>query len=174
MTTSDIIKSLRKRRNITQEQLAEALSVERSSVGKYETGTMPSADVLIRIADYFDVSVDYILCHDDCSASFANRLRKIRNESHISQIALAEALSISQQAVAKWESGKSTPNPETVKRISNIMHVSTDYLLGNDTISDSQMSSKIWGNEIEPTKEMWQELYDYAEYIKFKHRGNQE
>lgn len=174
MTTSDIIKSLRKRKNITQVQLAEALSVERSSVGKYETGTMPSADVLIRIADYFDVSVDYILCRDDYNASFANRLRKIRNESHISQIALAEALSISQQAVAKWESGKSTPNPETVKRIANIMHVSTDYLLGNDTLSDSQIINKIWGDEFEPTKEMWQELYDYAEYIKFKHRGNQE
>lgn len=54
------------------------------------------------------------------------------------------------------------------------MHVSTDYLLGNDILSDSQIINKIWGDEFEPTKEMWQELYDYAEYIKFKHRGNQE
>ena len=55
------IKSLRKQYGITQESLASSISVERSSVGKYETGTVPSLDVLIRISKYFDVSLDYLI-----------------------------------------------------------------------------------------------------------------
>lgn len=58
------LKELRARDKITQEALAEALSVERSSIGKYESPTKPVTpppDVLLRIADYFHVSTDYLL-----------------------------------------------------------------------------------------------------------------
>lgn len=57
------LKQLRKERGLTQEQLAEVLSVERSSIGKYEgkSGVMPSDDVKKRMAEYFDVSFDYLM-----------------------------------------------------------------------------------------------------------------
>lgn len=57
------LKTLRKERGLTQEQLAEKIRVERSSVGKYEGKgkTIPSDDVKQRIAEFFDVSVDYLL-----------------------------------------------------------------------------------------------------------------
>ncbi len=58
------LKELRKVNKITQEQLAEIIGVERSSVGKYESPTkpvIPSPDIITRIADYFNVSVDYLL-----------------------------------------------------------------------------------------------------------------
>jgi transcriptional regulator with XRE-family HTH domain len=57
------LKELRKQRNITQEQLAEAIGVERSSIGKYEgkQGITPSVDVIKAIADYFNVTTDYLL-----------------------------------------------------------------------------------------------------------------
>lgn len=55
------LKALRKDKKITQEQLAAMINVERSTVGKYETGVMPSMDVLQRIASFFDVSVDYLI-----------------------------------------------------------------------------------------------------------------
>ena len=42
--------------------MAEALQIEKSSISKYEsTLVMPSYDLMIRIADYFCVSVDYLL-----------------------------------------------------------------------------------------------------------------
>lgn len=44
---------------------------------------------------------------------------------------LAEYLFVSQQTVAKWETDKATPNPETITKISETLNVSTDYLLGN-------------------------------------------
>jgi len=58
-----VLKELRSKHNITQEQLAAAIGVERSSIGKYEgnQSVMPSVDVLKAIADYFNVTTDYLL-----------------------------------------------------------------------------------------------------------------
>ena len=61
MTISERLKFLRKQRKITQEELAKSINVERSSVGKYETGTTPSMEILVRISNYFGVSVDFLL-----------------------------------------------------------------------------------------------------------------
>ena len=60
------LKELRKRDRITQIQLAEAVGVERSSIGKYEgnQNVVPSIDVLQSIADYFHVTTDYLLGRD--------------------------------------------------------------------------------------------------------------
>ena len=57
------LKELRRMHRITQEELATAIGVERSSIGKYEGrhGVVPSLEVLISIADYFSVSTDYLL-----------------------------------------------------------------------------------------------------------------
>ena len=58
-----ILKELRAQHSITQEQLAAAIGVERSSIGKYEgnQNVIPSVDVLKAIADYFNVTTDYLL-----------------------------------------------------------------------------------------------------------------
>lgn len=66
---SERLKRLRKERGITQEQLAAIIGVERSSIGKYEgkSQIIPSDDVKYRIAEYFGVSVDYLLGYTDVS-----------------------------------------------------------------------------------------------------------
>lgn len=62
MEFSEILKNLRKKNKLTQEQLAKIIGVERSSIGKYEsTNTIPSNDTLLRIAEYFEVTTDYLL-----------------------------------------------------------------------------------------------------------------
>lgn len=61
---------------------------------------------------------------------FNERLRKARNAFGISQKDLAKRLFISQQAYAKYETGASTPNPETLAAIAKEINVSVDYLLG--------------------------------------------
>jgi len=57
------LKVLRAGHSITQEQLAQAIGVERSSIGKYEgnQNIMPSVEILVSIADYFGVTTDYLL-----------------------------------------------------------------------------------------------------------------
>lgn len=61
---------------------------------------------------------------------FAQRLKTLRKERRISQSALATQLNLTQQAVGKWEAGKSTPDPQTLKKIADILEVSADELLG--------------------------------------------
>lgn len=61
---------------------------------------------------------------------FAEKLKYYRNKKGLSQKKLAELLFVSQQAVAKWEIGTASPNPETLKKIADILEISTTDLLG--------------------------------------------
>ncbi len=56
------LKELRKKRNISQLKLALDLSMNQNTIIRYETGER-EADykTLIKIADYFNVSIDYLL-----------------------------------------------------------------------------------------------------------------
>ena len=56
------LKELRKEKGITQEQFAEILGVSGRTVSRWETGSnMPDLDVLIQIADYYDVEIREML-----------------------------------------------------------------------------------------------------------------
>ncbi len=58
----DKIKTLRTSNNMLQQDLANALSVSKSTVAMWETNKrIPDASMLVKIAEYFDVSVDYLL-----------------------------------------------------------------------------------------------------------------
>ena len=59
----DRLRKLRREADMTQGELAKILGVVYSAVGKYERfpDAYPSIDVLIKIADYFKVSIDYLL-----------------------------------------------------------------------------------------------------------------
>ncbi len=56
------IKSLRKKENLTQKQLAEKIGVSQRMIGYYESEErFPPHDVLTKLADCFSVSADYLL-----------------------------------------------------------------------------------------------------------------
>ncbi len=62
---SNNFKTMRKQRSLTQEQIAETLGVSCQAVSKWETNSSyPDISLLPIIADYFGVSVDYLLGHD--------------------------------------------------------------------------------------------------------------
>lgn len=63
---------------------------------------------------------------------FSERLKALRKECGISQRALAQRLGVSQQAVAKWEAASSTPGPNALATIADVLGVSSDYLLGRE------------------------------------------
>lgn len=60
------LKELRKKHNISQLKLAMDLQLNQNAISRYETGVR-EADyaTLIKIADYFDVSIDYLLERTD-------------------------------------------------------------------------------------------------------------
>lgn len=56
------IRQLRSERGINQKELGDAVGVSKQSVSNWENGNiMPSVDLLIRLADVFGVSTDYLL-----------------------------------------------------------------------------------------------------------------
>ncbi|MFW2901162.1 helix-turn-helix domain-containing protein [Carnobacterium maltaromaticum] len=56
------IRSIREDNDVTQQKMAELLNVSQNTYSQYETGKIEwTASTLIKIADYFDVSVDYLL-----------------------------------------------------------------------------------------------------------------
>lgn len=60
------LKELRKKRNISQLKLAMDLQLNQNTISRYETGTREADySTLIKIADYFDVSIDYLLERTD-------------------------------------------------------------------------------------------------------------
>ncbi len=55
------LRGLRKEKGITQKELAEKLSMDTSIICKYESGAaVPSYEALEKIANYFDISTDYL------------------------------------------------------------------------------------------------------------------
>ena len=59
-------KKVRTERNLTQKQTAEGIGVTEQAYQRYEYGkVVPSATVLIALADFFDVSLDYLCGRSD-------------------------------------------------------------------------------------------------------------
>ncbi|WP_371366388.1 helix-turn-helix domain-containing protein [Sporomusa rhizae] len=60
---SERLKHLRTERKVSMQKLAEEIGLKnKGTIGQFETEiTAPSADTLIRLADYFNVSLDYLV-----------------------------------------------------------------------------------------------------------------
>ena len=58
----DVLKQLRESRGLTQEELAKIIGTTAGSIGNYEQGTrIPRNPIMRKIANYFEVSIDYLL-----------------------------------------------------------------------------------------------------------------
>lgn len=84
------LRLLRKQRGLTQEQLALILGLERSSIGKYEgkSKTIPSDDVKQKIAEYFNVSMDYLFGREknSCDPSVMNSVALSPDETELIEL----------------------------------------------------------------------------------------
>ena len=61
-----ILKLLRNEKNMSQQELADALGISKSSINMYERGErQPNFEVLEAIADYFNVDIDFLLGRTD-------------------------------------------------------------------------------------------------------------
>ena len=71
MEFKDNLRALRKRKGLSQVELAEKLGFSKSLIGLYETGDRkPSFEALEAIADFFNVDLDYLLGRDDKSVYY--------------------------------------------------------------------------------------------------------
>ena len=60
---------------------------------------------------------------------FKDKLRTLREKTHLSQYELAERTGISQVVISMLESGRNSPRPIAVKMLANVFHISEKELL---------------------------------------------
>lgn len=136
------LKEIRENQKIKQKSLAEILEIDQSVYSHYETeyNIMPIIH-LITIADYFNVSLDFLFSFTN-TRKYANsktgvekieagkRLKEFRKENKLTQVKLASILNTTQSVIADYERGRyliATPFLYTICKKYNI---SADYLLG--------------------------------------------
>ena len=62
----DRLKELRKSKSATQKQVADAIGITDRNCRRLEAENNPSVDTVLKLAEYFDVSTDYLLGLTDC------------------------------------------------------------------------------------------------------------
>lgn len=103
-----------------------------------EFGIIPKPVVLIRIADYFNVSLEYLLGRTDNSyfakadtvTTFLERYQALKAEMNLTDYAIAQKLHISTSYTTNWKNKKYTPSIINLIELSEYFKVSIDYLLG--------------------------------------------
>lgn len=65
--------------------------------------------------------------------SFGETIKKLRRDSNLTQEKLAEILSVSPQAVSRWETEAAMPDISLIPPLANLFGVTTDHLLGMET-----------------------------------------
>ena len=60
------LRGIREDRDIKQKDIAKVLNISQNTYSQYETGIIPiTAETLIKLADYYNVSIDYLLDRTD-------------------------------------------------------------------------------------------------------------
>jgi len=72
--------------------------------------------------------------------SFGQNIVQSRMKLGLSQKDLAEMLMVSAARLSQWENDKREPAVENIKMLSNVLHVSSDYLLDNEPSSSVSLS----------------------------------
>lgn len=85
--------------------------------------------------------------------TFGSKLQMLRKQRGFSQEELAAQLTISRQAISKWELGSAMPDTENIVQLSNLFGVSTDYLLKDDQESENFSDPIADKTKSTPTKE---------------------
>ncbi len=162
--TGKRIKELRKQAGLTQAELGNRLGVIKQTVSSWENEiSSPSGETLTAMSKLFEVSVDYILCgtnqnnsiHNDvpanCSSRFSDkflrdifvqRLSKALAQRQMSSAELSLNSDIQLDKCQAYITGDQAPTLEDLSSISDVLHVSTDYLLGKiNTKEDGALAS---------------------------------
>ena len=72
----------------------------------------------------------------------SERIKKYREENHITQQELADKLYVSKQAISKWENDKSLPDVSMYPTIASLLNITVDELMGNEANKNKLILSK--------------------------------
>ncbi len=126
---------LRENKALTQLEIAGEVGLSQKVVSTYERGVRePSLKNLIKIAEYFSVSIDDLLLKDlrPQGSMIARNLKYLRNREHFSQGDMARLLKISKADMGKYESGDAELSNQGLINVSEFFGITIDDLLKKD------------------------------------------
>lgn len=92
------LKYLRTKHRLSQLQLAEIIGISQQSVNKYENHSVePGIDILIKLADYFDTSVDYLIGNTELDRRIEATHRLDLNDDETTLVELYRSMSVAQR-----------------------------------------------------------------------------
>ena len=138
------IVELRKKRGLTQAELAKSIGISRSALSLYEIEKRePDIDTLGKLSALFKVPVGYILGKEQEITDYTNytmdtpefaldfkmRIRELLAEQKISEEEFAERAGFNYEEKDSYLYGNRIPSIEDLIKIAGALNVSTDYLL---------------------------------------------
>ena len=129
------LKYLREQKGLNQADLAKILGVKQPTVGNWEVGKRePDIDMLIRLAEYFDVTLDDIVLKDlrPPASRYAENILYLRKRHGLSQMDIGQLLKVTQKCVSKYEKGESAVDVEKLMKLADFFGVTLDQLVKQD------------------------------------------
>lgn len=124
---------------VHKSQLPNVIGVDyRSLSNAFNYGIVPTPRILIRIADYFHVSIGYLLGTSDdeyfhqpkTASDFKTRFDLLCKEKNVTYYRVSNDLHFDQSYITRWLTKNYLPSLELLELISDYFKVSIDYLLG--------------------------------------------
>lgn len=75
--------------------------------------------------------------------NLSEKIIQLRKANNMTQEELAEKINVSRQSVSKWELGQASPEMEKVVSLSEVFHVTTDYLLKPSELDELSIKTEI-------------------------------
>lgn len=107
-------------------------------------GIIPSVKTLIRVADFFDISINYLLGKIDEEyfekssnpTTFHKRFESLCSEKEVTHYKVAADCLFDKSSISKWFSKNFIPELEIIELLCEYFNVSPDYLLGRTDYKD--------------------------------------
>ena len=125
--------------NIAPSAFAKIIGCGKGTVSRYQNGQkLPSLDLLLRMADYFQCSTDYLLGLEteiytnvfNPVLSFQERLPLFCRALGITKYQIEHKAHIAQSAIYKWQNGTGVPSVESLYKIATAFNCRIDFILG--------------------------------------------
>ena len=150
------LRELQRAEKLTQQELADIAEVSKRTIQNWEDGTSNiKPEKAEKLADYFGVSVGYLLGYDDNDINQMNRLKELRKEKGLTQTDLAELLEVTKLTIHNWENGVFSIKSDRLKKLCEIFDVDVPYLLGYDTVkNETSLKASVLNEVLEKLREI--------------------
>lgn len=131
------------KKGISANAAAKELSIASGTVSEWKKGRVPLNSTLKKIANYFDVPVDFLL---DKENMFWKNYLKLCKDKGLSPNAVAKGLNVSSGSVTEWKKGR-IPSKKTLQKLAEHFNVTIEYFFIDHSESKSETKKEPESNQ---------------------------